>query len=416
MFKKQFIIAIIFPLFSYLTISLCFEEYRQYLSGALTEGDQPDYFLAAKLLYGQLQPHPYRCYGYPVFLGIPEIFGIPQPYNYWPIVLNIFFFILTLYILKQYDDYFNIKIFYISTLFIGLTFGYLIAINRVYTEIGFTMFLISSLLNLRKSLDNPKQLKYLFITFFCIGMACVFRPGTIYFIFFILLFLFIYYFFKRESIKHITQKIFISLFALILTVGLQISFMYVYFGQFRLSYVDDITWYRYCGTLTASIHKSGCFSKECYNQELSRRNNVILGRSLADMSNISKNDRYNAIINQTTSFWKAYKICLYTVIFGELNTSGVKTIDVFIQWTNAVLTILPISLALMVLVLKKAIKTIGEFNLIIIYILVFFILYTILTNAIAQYAGERLQIIYYPLSIYMSIYLIYKILDSYRNA
>jgi hypothetical protein len=318
--------------------------------------------------------------------------------------------------LKQYDKYFNNRTFYISTLFIGLAFGYLIAINRVYAELGFTMFLISSLLNLRKSLDNPKRLKYLFITFFCTGMACVFRPGTIYFIFFILLFLFVYYIFKRESIKHITQKIFISLFALSLTVGLQMSFIYVSFGQFRLSYVDDITWYRYCGTLTASIHTTGCFSKECYNQELSRRNKVILGRSLSDMSNISKIDRYNAIINQTSSFWKAYKICLYTVIFGELNTTGVKIIDVFIQWTNAVLTILPVSLGILIVFMKKALETIGEYNLIIIYISVIFILYTILTNAIAQYAGERLQIIYYPLSIYMSIYLISKILDSYRNA
>ncbi len=410
-------LAYLIPVLSYFLFSILLNRYNFYFQNALTLGDQPDYFRASKLLFTEFKPHPDRCFGFAFFLGIPYLFGFKEPFGFWPILLNIIFFLGVIHILKKLcNPYGNVLILTIVVLF-SMCFGFLNAINFVYAEVGFTFFFMAFLYNLNKIIGGDVKSFTFFRTFLLLGLSCLFRPGTLYFVpvVTLLISLFCYFKFKQIiSFKYAISSVFLSL---VLTVGFQMSMMKEYHKQLRLSYVEDITWYRYCGTLVAAIDDDGCFTKDCYNNKLAERNKVIANKSNIEMSRISRADRYDAIVNKTRALWKAYKICLYTVVFGDVATTEVRWIDKFIQYTNAILTVIPLMLFGFVLIFKKIRNKFADNELFFIFIIAVFILYTISTNAIAQYAGERLQLIYYPIALYVICFIGFRIFKTgYRFA
>jgi hypothetical protein len=55
------------------------------------EGHQGGYFLAANIFYSNFSVHNIRPIGYPLFLGLSNIFGFETPIGYWHVIYNQFY-------------------------------------------------------------------------------------------------------------------------------------------------------------------------------------------------------------------------------------------------------------------------------------------------------------------------------------
>jgi hypothetical protein len=197
-----------------------------------------------------------------------------------------------------------------------------------------------------------------------------------------------------------------------LTLGFQSFLMKRTFNTFRLSYIDDITWYRYCGALSTTIHNQNCFSNECFRNEQSKRDRIIENISEDEMSSIAKDDRKDVLLNKTASFIKAMKI----VIISDLLSGCVKKEDntFLYYWTvsnNLILSIFPFILYAFFVIIPSYRKSLS-FNLhIILSFILLIILYTIVTSAISAQQGDRFHIVFYPLSLLLIIIL----LNNFRS-
>lgn len=370
------------------------------------DSDQSSYFEAAKLFYRNFEAHPYRTIGYPLFLGLPELLGMQAPYGYWPIILNIIFLIGIIGVFLIIEKELKIPVALFTAISLALCFGFIKNMRFALTETGFSFFLLLALLKLYQLLTQYKP-KGFFYFFFFMGVATLFRPGFYLFtLAMVPLFIFYQFLFKKLTVKG-TILIFL---ALMLTLGVQSFMMKKSFDTFRLSYIDDLAWYRYSGALSSTIHNQNCFSNDCFRREQFKRDRIIENLSEEEMSAIAKEDRKDILMNKTKSFYKAMKV----VISANLLSGCVKEDkNIFLHhWTltnNLMLSLLPILLYGIFILIPRLRKSLSlEIHIVFLFIL-FYIFYTIITSAISSQQGDRFHIVFYPVSLLLISILLKKI-------
>jgi hypothetical protein len=298
--------------------------------------------------------------------------------------------------------------------FIGLllSLSFVRGMSFALTEIGFSFFIILSTYQLLNFLLNNRSIN-LFYFFSFLGFATLFRPGLYLFTLILIPVCFTYLLFvKKVNFKNILS-IFIGLF---LTLGVQSILMKRTFDTYRLTYIDDITWYRYGGALATTIDKNNCISNQCFREEQAKRDRIIDTLSNYEMSILSKADRNDILFNKTASFYKMMKVNISSnLLSGSVKESENKWLYFWTVFNNLFLSIIPFILYVIFLLnpmLRKKLKR--EIHLTILFVLAI-IAYTILTSGISAYQGDRFHIVFYPISLLLLSILISKFFKT-KNA
>lgn len=377
------------------------------------EGDQSGYFTAANSLYSSFGMHNIRPLGYPIFLGLPNLFGFKTPFGYWHVILNVLFFIATLITVKKIGDLLNYRL--VFGVGIGLCFstGYMLQLTKALTETGFVFFILLGIYNAIRYIKRRNRL-HVFMIFLSLGFATLFRPGFLY-LFFLLLILTLIYLIMSLNKTHIIYVI----LGMVLTIGVQSAFMKKQFDTYKISYIDDITWYLYGSIITVNISED-CYRSHCYNEIYNRRDSFIKSKfelypesvALKEISHISKKDRYDLLREKPKSI---FKMLFYNIknnlITGTNQTSGThlvkyyKLVSFVTQWTNIILTTIPLIMFTLLFLIKLIKNEAG----LLFCLLTIFILYSILTSGISAFQGDRFHVAFYPISLLMITIFIQKI-------
>jgi hypothetical protein len=264
------------------------------------------------------------------------------------------------------------------------------------TETGFSFFIVLAIFKFYQYLKYHKS-ACVFYFFFFLGIATLFRPG-LYLITLGIVPVFIIYQIVFNRFTILTSLCIIS--GIMLTLGFQSILMKRTFNTYRLSYIDDITWYRYCGALSTTIHNQNCFSNECFRKEQTKRDRIIENLSDDEMSAISKVDRKDILFNKTAAFIKAMKVVISSdLLSGCVKQEENKFLHYWTVFNNLLLSILPFFMYAFFVIIPNFRKRL-TFNLhIILAFILLIIFYTVVTSAISAQQGDRFHIVFYPLSI-----------------
>jgi len=284
-----------------------------------------------------------------------------------------------------------------------LCYGFAHGMQYALTETGYAFLLILSLYTLNKYLI-VQQSSYVFWFFFALGSASLFRPGL--YLFTILIapaFILLQVAYKRFTVKGLGAV----LMGLLLTLGFQSMWMNSYFNSFKLTYIDDITWHRYGGTLAQTISDKNCISNSCFRETQALRDSMLNNMNLEELHRFASEERKNMLLNQPAALFKMMKINVTTnLISGSVQP---EENDVIYNWTrfvNLFLSISPFIFFMPFLIFANLRKYLDENTMICLIFILAVIAYTIITSGISCYQGDRFHIPFYPLSLAMLSWLI----------
>ncbi len=204
--------------------------------------DTVSYLESTQRLISHFQPHPYRCIGYSLFLAIP--YALFNSSNLLFICVHtiqlmmLFSVYVIVYVL--FKKYVSNKLALVMIIGFMLNISYIGYAYLVLTEIPFLFLITLSAYYFHHYLQYSK-VQHLFIGFAFLCFSILFKPG--FYLFGLLIFISICLLFivRNASFKNLLILI-IILFS---TVGFQKIWMYSSYSTFKLSYIDDITTYRY---------------------------------------------------------------------------------------------------------------------------------------------------------------------------
>lgn len=410
MILKNKIVALI--AFACITILLIFVylngEYNKYIF----EGDQTSYFESGNLLIKNFEAHPFRTFGYGFLLSLPQIFGMQATYAYWPIILNLLFFLGILWTIYKFENLLRKPLLLPMGLALLLSIGFIRGMSFALTETGFSFFVLLSAYHLLKFLKGKKAYN-LFFLFFTLGFAALFRPGLYLFTLLIVPICIGY----LILVKQINIKtIFSIVLGLFLTLGIQSFLMKKTYNTYRLTYIDDITWYRYGGALATTINEKNCISNQCFREEQTKRDRIIDTLNNDEMSIISKADRKEILFNKTNAFIKMMKVNISTnLLSGSVKAQENKLLHRWTVFNNLFLSIIPFLMYAFLLILQRWRSSIClELHLVLLFC-ISIIAYSIITSGVSAYQGDRFHIVFYPLSLLVLTIILNTILKK-KNA
>lgn len=376
------------------------------------KGDQRSYFESAQLFYQNFSAHSFRAIGYALFLGLPEIFGMVAPYGYWPIVLNCLFFMGIIWVVNKFQKELNLPVLLFVGVGLVLSLGFIKGMSFALTETGFAFFIVLATFKLYQFLQSYNT-SAVFWFFLALGFASLFRPG-LYLLTLMIVPVYILFLLLRKKGSFILY--FMAILPLLLTLGTQSLLMKKTFGTYRLTYIDDITWYRYGGALATTIHNENCISNTCFKEEQAKRDRFIDTMSNDEMSIIAKADRKDVLTNKTAAFYKMMKVNISTnLLSGAVRAEENKLLNLWTVFNNLFLSLFPFGLYGFVFLFGKFRKKFSfELHLVCLFMLAV-IAYTILTSGISAYQGDRFHIAFYPLSLLLISVILTKLYNP-KNA
>ncbi len=155
---------------------------------------------------GSLEPpfeiNAFRTPGYPFFLAFLKYIGVGSPY--WVIFWQELIYVLCLWFFYHYSQpLFGKKIAQIGLLFLILEPSGIAYPKLILSEIIFLPFIIMGLLFIGHYLQK-KELRYLILSGFILGIGIFIRPALLYFPFLIFLTLIVFDFFCKQRWLHAT--------------------------------------------------------------------------------------------------------------------------------------------------------------------------------------------------------------------
>jgi hypothetical protein len=204
--------------------------------------DTVSYLESTQRLISHFQPHPYRCIGYSLFLAIP--YALFSSSNLLFICVHIIQLIMlfTIYVILfvTIKKYVSNKLSIIMIIAFMLNISYVGYAYLLLTEIPFLFLITLSIYFYHQSLQHNKS-QYLLIGFALLCFSILFKPGFYLFGLLIFISICVNFIVRKASFKYLL----ILFIIMVGTIGFQTIWMYSSFGTYKLSYIDDITTYRY---------------------------------------------------------------------------------------------------------------------------------------------------------------------------
>ncbi len=207
----------------------------------ISSPDSFSYLDAANNLKNGCKPHPLRPYAYPGFLCFLQMFSNKESF----FLLSVYLFQLLL-LLSSFLLLYRIICFYckssyavLAVLLLILHVSFYVYACLVHTEIFF-IFLATLLVYFSHLFFIYKKDKYIEIVIFISCIACLVRPGFLY-ITLLLCVVTMLWLIKNKNYSMFLCTI-VIFFA---TIGTQCYNIKKQYGNYKISYIDDVAQYRY---------------------------------------------------------------------------------------------------------------------------------------------------------------------------
>ena len=358
--------------------------------------DAGNYNESATNLYWFQRGHCYRpilmasIYGFPLLFGASDqdLYGIATYINIllWLFSIILLFEIIQYYVSKRIAFWLS----FLFVFFIGITlFNF-----HLLAEIPFLFFLISSFYFLQKY-SQTKVLKWLVIALSILVLSMLIKPGSKFFAILLL------FYFSKILFLHFKQKVMLLLYASILLCFVQAAGLKYQFGDFTISYIDNVTFHNYL------FSKADCYRKGIeYKQLDNPRAEYLFTKKVHEQKKIAKEDILEQIQNNKINLIKAYfHNFVWNSLSGNIvvksysnlsNSPSYSKIQHVLYWIskyqNRMMTIFGIVLSLLTL-LKYYRK---DFFL---FFTALLVLYIIGISGISSDQGDRFHIITYPFTL-----------------
>lgn len=207
--------------------------------------DTISYLDAAKQLVTQQRFHPTRCIGYPIMLLLVEALSFNGPSFFYTMYLvqMVMYLVIVLLQFRWLTEWLdNVKAFSIVALGL-LNLSFFVYAFFLLTEIPCLFFIALGFEQIRKFFSYKKN-RNAFLSALFFSMAVLFKPGLLLFLILVALVLTIYGLFKKVALASV---LFFYL-GVLLPISIQSFGMYQSYGRPTLSYIGDITNYRYFHT------------------------------------------------------------------------------------------------------------------------------------------------------------------------
>ena len=358
--------------------------------------DAGNYNESATNLYWFQRGHCYRpilmasIYGFPLLFGASDqdLYGIATYINIllWLFSIILLFEIIQYYVSKRIAFWLS----FLFVFFIGITlFNF-----HLLAEIPFLFFLISSFYFLQKY-SQTKVLKWLVIALSILVLSMLIKPGSKFFAILLL------FYFSKILFLHFKQKVMLLLYASILLCFVQAAGLKYQFGDFTISYIDNVTFHNYL------FSKADCYRKGIeYKQLDNPRAEYLFTKKVHEQKKIAKEDILEQIQNNKINLIKAYfhnftwnslsgniVVKTYSNLSNSPSYSKIQHVLYWIsKYQNRMMTIFGIVLSLLTL-LKYYRK---DFFL---FFTALLVLYIIGISGISSDQGDRFHIITYPFTL-----------------
>jgi hypothetical protein len=204
--------------------------------------DTVSYLESTQRLISHFQPHPYRCIGYSLFLAIPYALFSSSNLLFICVHTIQLMMLFTIYVIVYVllKKYVSNKLALVMIIGFMLNISYIGYAYLVLTEIPFLLLITLSVFYFHHYLQYNK-VQHLFIGFTFLCFSILFKPGFYLFGLLIFISICLLFFVRNASFKNL-----LILFIIMLsTIGFQKIWMNSSYNTFKLSYIDDITKYRY---------------------------------------------------------------------------------------------------------------------------------------------------------------------------
>lgn len=271
--------------------------------------DTYSYLDALKLLINEHCAHPTRCIGYPLFLFFPyHFFHISTTFFITVFVLqNALLLWAYTRIYKVIQYYKGNKVALVSTLICMSNISYISFSFHVLTETVCTFLLIYFIYNMHNYIVLKKN-KNILWAILSLSVAVLFKPGLLYLYLLIVLAFSIYFLYKKQSK--------IPIYFLIITIssiGVQSIMMYKKYNTFKITYIDQITQYRYFNTSINGLlqHKE--------KLQLMHERDSIMSQVVKDFSINEQFKKYSTVTKEESKLlWRNHPLICVQAYFENL--------------------------------------------------------------------------------------------------
>jgi hypothetical protein len=356
--------------------------------------DSKDYLLSAQELFFKFNVHAYRPILMAFLSGFPFLFGSTDFGIYqWSFVVNLICWLATALLLFEITRHFLQKkhafVVAISYFFI---IGLSVITYHLLTECLYTFCVVSAFYFLFKY-DLYQHLKWLCLAVSILFLSVLIKPGSI-----LLAIAFGLFFIKKIAINYKSKSAFFVYFSLLL-IATQVIGMRVKYGDFKISYIDGVTYYNYL------LAKSESYKSAInYSEIKAKREDYIFSYAPTNQKNIALTDLKKQLQDNPINIIKAY---ISNVIENTKtgsdgltnlkNKSGNAAFERSRQfffsiskWQNRIFTVVGIGLAFVFLKKRKTQFTVYGF-------MSFYVLYIVILSGISSNQGDRFHLVTFPI-------------------
>lgn len=390
---KSYLGIFLFALFLVFSINYLFGFTHQYL----IYPDSESYYDAAHNVYVYYRGHHDRPIVLAALHGIPFLFKASPVFVYttYTYVFNFVFFVAFYIVLFQlFLENISQKKALLYTLF-SMTF--ITLFTSIFHMLSETVFMFFVILGFYFLTQYYKEKKYNFlilsITVFLLSMLV--RPGMKYFAFLLL------FYFGMEIFKHKFKKITWLIYGSLMLIFVQAMGLKYQFGNFRISYIDTTTFYRYLGT-KADFYKKGIYNFDVTHND---RATYFSNLSVPNRLEAANQDFKDQVTSNSKNLFRAFiDDLIENATTGCTNIAEMINLDksaTFEYWRkffyqisvvqNIIFSVIGYTICFLVIIRNKLKNSYG--------FIAVFILYILITSGVSFNEGDRFNVITFPLII-----------------
>lgn len=372
--------------------------------------DTYSYLDAAKLMLNAMKAHSLRCFGYAGVLTLPYTLFKLTPAFFWfiYIVQNGILLLTFHFIYKLVAFYTNEKKAFWATFLLIINITYIVFSFHVMSEIGFLFLMTAAFYYIHLYFINQQSRNLLF-SFLAICLATLFRPGLFHFTLLFGILLALYLLIKKKNWVAFGMVFLIFLSS----IGFQAYKIQQQFGMYKISFIDDVTLYRYLNT--SAIAKIEGKDKLYLMSERDsalylKLKNVDSRKAFIAYHEIVKKETSDLISNHTAHFIFAFLDNLFTNFHTGnafirdmpedkiLNKEIQKRLFDYTRiWNMLFVIVLALTnVFLLVLFIRKKINWYNEGSFLSSIIFIY-CNYCFVTSGISYFQGDRFNVVWMPM-------------------
>ena len=372
--------------------------------------DTYSYLDAAKLMLNAMKAHSLRCFGYAGVLTLPYTLFKLTPAFFWfiYIVQNGILLLTFHFIYKLVAFYTNEKKAFWATFLLIINITYIVFSFHVMSEIGFLFLMTAAFYYIHLYFINQQSRNLLF-SFLAICLATLFRPGLFHFTLLFGILLALYLLIKKKNWVAFGMVFLIFLSS----IGFQAYKIQQQFGMYKISFIDDVTLYRYLNT--SAIAKIEGKDKLYLMSERDsalylKLKNVDSRKAFIAYHEIVKKETSDLISNHTAHFIFAFLDNLFTNFHTGnafirdmpedkiLNKEIQKRLFDYTRiWNMLFVIVLALTnVFLLVLFIRKKINWNNDGSFLS-SIILFYCNYCFVTSGISYFQGDRFNVVWMPM-------------------